>query len=85
MEQREGGDTDPEPTIPLPPSKARWIANENDNWHKDLRTDIAMLMRSHNKNLDLVEAFCSPTSQLTKTPQDANLKAERWTGNEFDL
>ena len=85
MEHREGGDTAPEPTIPLPPSKARWIAKENDNWHKDLLTDIAMLIRSHGNNLDLVEVFCSQTSQLTRIAQDANLKAERWTSNDFDL
>ena len=44
-----------------------------------------MLLDNRKKNLDLVEVFCSPTSQLTTTAQNANLKAERWTRQDFDL
>ena len=74
-----------EPLTPLPPTKARWIIKENENWQKELQTDIAMLLNSPKKNLDLVEVFCSPTSQLTKSAQNANLDVERWTRTDFDL
>ena len=73
VEQREGSKTALEPTIPLP-SKARWVAKENGTWHTELRIDLAMLINSPDKNLDFVEVFCSPTSQLTKTAQDAHLR-----------
>ena len=74
----------PEPTQPLPPSKAKWLTKEHDQWHQQLKTDLAMLV--HNDNtMDLIEVFCSPNSRLTQTAQDANLKAERWTLEEFDL
>ena len=77
-------DTAPEPTQPLPPSNAKWLAKEHDHWHKELKTDLAMLI--HNDNtMDLIEVFCSPNSRLTQTAQDANLKAERWAIEEFDL
>ena len=71
-----------EPTEPLPPHKAKWLALENEKWHKQLETDIAMLIHNTEKQLDLVEVFCSPTSQLTKSAQGADLKAERWTKEE---
>ena len=74
----------PEPTQPLPPSKAKWLTKEHDQWHQQLKTDLAMLV--HNDNMmDLIEVFCSPNSRLTQTAQDARLKAERWTMEEFDL
>ena len=74
----------PEPTQPLPPSKAKWLTKEHDQWHQQLKTDLAMLV--HNDNtMDLIEVFCSPNSRLTQTAQDAKLKAERWTMEEFDL
>ena len=76
-------DVAPEPTEPLPPHKGRWLVKENDKWHKELRTDIAMLIHNKDKHMDLVEVFCSPTSQLTNTAQGANLKSERWTRNDF--
>ena len=44
-----------------------------------------MLIHNNEKQVDLVEVFCSPTSRLTQTAQGAKLKAERWTINDFDL
>ena len=74
----------PEPTRPLPPSKANLLTKEHDQWHQQLKTDLAMLV--HNDNtMDLIEVFCSPNSRLTQTAQDAKLKAERWTLEDFDL
>ena len=44
-----------------------------------------MLIHNKDRQVDLVEVFCSPTSRLTQTAQGAKLKAERWTENDFDL
>ena len=46
--------------------------------------DIAMLL-SDQQNTDLVEAFCSNDSMLTKVAQNAGLTAERWTKDDYDL
>ena len=69
----------------LSPAKGRWLAKENEKWHKELKTDIAMLLKDGKEQTDLVEVFCSPTSTLTKTAQSHGLKAERWTKEDFDL
>ena len=77
-------DSAPEPTQPLPPSKAKWLTKEHDQWHKQLKTHLAM--RVHNDNtMGLIEVFCSPNSSLTQTAQDAKLKAERWALEECDM
>ena len=47
-------------------------------------TDIAALL-SNNTNLDLVEAFCSSDSMMTKIALQSGMAAERWTINDFDL
>ena len=44
-----------------------------------------MLLKGGKEHIDLVEVFCSPTSTMTKTAQNAGLKAERWTKEDFDL
>ena len=54
-------------------------------WHKQLKTDIAMLAHNAEERPDILEVFCSPTSQLTRSAQGANLKAERWAEEDFDL
>ena len=77
-------DVAPEPIQPLPPTKAKWLAKEHDHLHKELKTDLAMLIQNNN-TMDLIEVFCSPNSRLTQTAQDAKLKAERWTIEELDL
>ena len=79
------GDTAPEPTELLPPAKGRWLAKEHAKWHRELKTDIAMLLKDGKEQIDLVEAFCSPTLTMTKTAQNVGLKAERWTKKDVDL
>ena len=69
----------------LSPAKGRWLAKDNEKWHKELKTDIAMLLKDGKDQMDLVEVFCSPTSNLTKAAQSHGLKAERWTKEDFDL
>ena len=84
-EQLEESSAAPEPTEPLPPSKGKWLAQENERWHKELRTDIAMLVHNKEEHMDLLEVFCEPTSQLTTSARGAGLKAERWSKEDFDL
>ena len=50
-----------------------------------VKTDIAMLLHSEDKQTDLVEVFCEPTSQMTKSADNAKLKVQRWTLKDFDL
>ena len=69
----------------LSPAKGRWLAKENEKWHKDLKTDIAMLLKDGKEQLDLLEVFCSPTSTMTSTAQSHGLRSERWTKADFDL
>ena len=69
----------------LSSGKGRWLAKENEKWHKELRTDIAMLLKDGKEQTDLVEVVCSPTSTLTKTAQSHGLKAERLTKEDFDV
>ena len=80
-----GFNTALEPTEPLPPAKGRWLANENLQWHNELKSDIAMLISNEDEQLDLLEVFCSPTSTMTQTANNSGLKAERWTKEDFDL
>ena len=46
--------------------------------------DVAMLL-DHHGDTDLVEAFCSPDSMLTKTALASGLSCERWTHQDYDL
>ena len=61
------------------------VSQRQRKWHTELRTDIAMLIHNNDKQVDLVEVVCSPTSRLTQTAQGATLKAEQWTKDDFDL
>ena len=47
--------------------------------------DIASLLNHSSDSVDLVEAFCSHDSMLTKVARQAGLKCERWTIDDFDL
>ena len=47
--------------------------------------DIASLLKHGVSGTDLIEAFCSHDSMLTKVAQQAGLKCERWTIDDFDL
>ena len=82
--------TAPEPpsaaseSVRLPPHKSKWIKQETDKFQKALHKDIALLLDHHGVT-DLVEAFCSPDSMLTKTAQAAGLSCERWTHQDYDL
>ena len=78
-ESGNGTDTAPEPTEPRPPAKGKWLANENLRRHAELKSDIVMLIRQEQDPLDLLEAFCSQNSMMTKTAKESGLKAERWT------
>ena len=55
-------DSAPELTKPLPPHLSKWLIKENEKWHKELKTDLAMLLQNDDKQTDLVEVFCEPTS-----------------------
>ena len=44
-----------------------------------------MLLKENKKDIDLIEVFCSPTSQLTTTAHHAGLDTGRWTIEDFDL
>ena len=64
-------DASPEPinasesSITLPPSKGKWIRKEVLDFQRELMTDIAYAL-NHGGNMDLIEAFCSKDSMLTK-------------------
>ena len=60
------------------------VDKEHNQWHQQLKTNLAMWVRNDNA-MGLIEVFSSPNSRLTQTAQDAKLKAERWTIEEFDL
>ena len=45
---------------------------------------MAMLLH-HQSGTDLVEAFCSNDSMMTKIAQQSGMTAERWTVNDYDL
>ena len=47
--------------------------------------DIASLLTHSSDGADLIEAFCSHNSMLTKVARQAGLKCERWTVDDFDL
>ena len=49
-----------------------------------MMTDVAMLL-NHQTDTDLVEAFCSPDSMMTKVAQGAGMTSERWTASDYDL
>ena len=44
------------------------LAKENEKWHKELKTDIAMLLKDGKEQTDLVEAFC--TARLCKKTEN---------------
>ena len=46
---------------------------------------IAVLLNHGGGNKDFVDIFCSHESMLTKVAQQAGLKSERWTIDDFDL
>ena len=82
--------TAPEPpsaasdSVRLPPFQSKWIKQEAEKFQKDLLKDIALLLDHHGET-DLVEAFCSPDSMLTKVALASGLSAERWTLQDYDL
>ena len=84
-EEHEKEEPAPELNKSLPPHTLKWLTKENEKWHRQLKTDIAMLIHSEDKQADLVEVFCGPTSPLAKNAENANLKVERWTLQDFDL
>ena len=84
-EEQETEEPAPELTKPLPPHLIKWLTKENEKWHRHLKTDIAMLFHSEDKQTDLVEVFCELTSHMTKSAENASLKVERWTLKDFDL
>ena len=43
------------------------------------------MLLDHHGETDLVEAFCSPDSMLTKVALASGLSAERWTHQDYDL
>ena len=47
-------------------------------------TDLACAL-NHSGDIELIEAFCSQDSMLTKVACRSGLKAERWTIDDFDL
>ena len=46
--------------------------------------DIACLL-NHRGDTDLIEAFCSHDSMMTKVARQTGMKAERWTIDDYDL
>ena len=58
---------------------------QNQKWHSELKSDIAMLIKHEQDPLDLLEVFCSTTSTMTITTHNSGLRAERWTKEDFDL
>ena len=68
----------------LPPSKRRWIHGELQDFQQELMSDIAYLL-NHGDDTDLVEAFCSSGSMLTKAARQAGMEAERWTIYDYGL
>ena len=58
----------------LPPHTLKWLTKENEKWHRQLKTDIAMLIHSEDKQTDLVEVFCEPTSPLAKVQKTQTSK-----------
>ena len=69
----------------MPHAKGRWLVTEHAEWQQQLHTDIATLIGDRACSTDLVEVFCSPNSNLTKTAQDSGMRVERWTKGDFDL
>ena len=59
----------------LAPSKGKWIQKEWLQFQKSMMTDVAMLL-NHQTDVDLVEAFCSPDSMMTKVAQGAGMTSE---------
>ena len=74
----------PAETVLLSPSKKRWIQRESSQFQKSMMKDVALLL-NYDKDIDLVEAFCSHDSMLTKVAQLSGMTAERWTLDDFDL
>ena len=44
-----------------------------------------MLIRSEHDRPDLLEVFCSSTSTMAQTANNAGMDADRWTKDNFDL
>ena len=72
--EQETEEPAPELTKPLPPHLLKWLTKENEKWHRQLKTDIAMLIHSEDKQTDLVEVFCEPTSPLAKVQKTRTSK-----------
>ena len=71
--------------LSLPPSKGKLIQRDSQEFQKNMMMDIASLLTHSSDGTDLIEAFCSHNSMLTKVAQKAGLKCERWTVDDFDL
>ena len=90
MRTSEGAPPEPnsasEPSMLIAPSKRKWIVNECQKLEQSLLTDVAYLLDYQgDSDVDLVEAFCSPHSMLTKVARQAGLRTERWTIDDYDL
>ena len=70
--------------IAITHANGRWLLKEQADLHTQISTDIAMSLSDKTGNIDLLEVFCSPTSQLTHTAHNSGMDAERWTSNDFD-